>query len=55
MANNLSNRDAYIIMGIQDKPIKITGVKQFSNKWTQEKYQDFFTKFNLGWRYDSDS
>jgi hypothetical protein len=41
MANNLSNRDAYIIMGIQDKPIKITGVKQFSNKWTQEKYQDF--------------
>ena len=50
MANNLSNRDAYIIMGIQDKPIKITGVKQFSNKWTQEKYQDFLQ--NLTWAGD---
>ncbi len=43
MANNLSNRDAYIIMGIQDKPVKIIGVKHFSNKkWTQENYQDFY-------------
>lgn len=50
MANNLSNQDAYIIMGIQDKPIKITGVKQFSNKWTQEKYQDFLQ--NLTWAGD---
>lgn len=50
MANNLSNRDAYIIMGIQDKPIKITGVKQFSNKWTQENYQDFLQ--NLTWAGD---
>ena len=50
MANNLSNRDAYIIMGIQDKPVKITGVKQFSNKWTQEKYQDFLQ--NLTWAGD---
>ena len=50
MANNLSNRDAYIIMGIQDKPAKITGVKQFSNKWTQEKYQDFLQ--NLTWAGD---
>ena len=50
MANNLSNRDAYIIMGVQDKPIKITGVKQFSNKWTQEKYQDFLQ--NLTWAGD---
>ena len=50
MANNLSNRDAYIIMGIQDKPIKITGVKQFPNKWTQENYQDFLQK--LTWAGD---
>ena len=50
MANNLSNRDAYIIMGIQDKPVKITGVKQFSNKWTQENYQDFLQK--LTWAGD---
>lgn len=50
MANNLSNRDAYIIMGIQNKPVKITGVKQFSNKWTQENYQDFLQ--NLTWAGD---
>ena len=50
MANNLSNRDAFIIMGIQDKPVKITGVKQFSNKWTQENYQDFLQ--NLTWAGD---
>ena len=50
MANNLSNRDAYIIMGIQDQPVKITGVKQFSNKWTQENYQDFLQ--NLTWAGD---
>ena len=50
MANNLSNRDAYIIMGIQDKPVKITGVKQFSEKWTQENYQDFLQ--NLTWAGD---
>ena len=50
MANNLSNRDAYIVMGIQDKPVKITGVKQFSNKWTQESYQDFLQ--NLTWAGD---
>lgn len=50
MANNLSNYDAYIIMGIQDKPVKITGVKQFSNKWTQENYQDFLQ--NLTWAGD---
>lgn len=50
MANNLSNRDAYIIMGIQDKPVKITGAKQFSNKWTQENYQDFLQ--NLTWAGD---
>ena len=50
MANNLSNRDAYIIMGIQDKPVKITGVKQFSNKWTHENYQDFLQ--NLTWAGD---
>ena len=50
MANNLSNRDAFIIMGIQDKPVKITGAKQFSNKWTQESYQDFLQ--NLTWAGD---
>lgn len=50
MANNLSNRDAFIIMGIQDQPIKITGAKQFSNKWTQESYQDFLQ--NLTWAGD---
>ena len=50
MANNLSNRDAYIIMGIQNKPVKITGIKQFSNKWTQESYQDFLQ--NLSWAGD---
>ena len=50
MANNLSNRDAYIIMGIQDKPVKIIGVKHFSNKWTQENYQDFLQ--NLTWAGD---
>ena len=50
MANNLSNRDAFMIMGIQDKPVKITGAKQFSNKWTQESYQDFLQ--NLTWAGD---
>ena len=50
MANNLSNHDAYIIMGIQDKPVKITEFKQFSNKWTQENYQDFLQ--NLTWAGD---
>lgn len=50
MANNLSNRDAYIIMGIQDKPVKIIGVKHFSDKWTQENYQDFLQ--NLTWAGD---
>lgn len=50
MANNLNNSDAYIIMGIQDKPVRITGVKQFANKWTQESYQDFLQ--NLTWAGD---
>ena len=35
---------------IQDKPVKITGAKQFSNKWTQESYQDFLQ--NLTWAGD---
>ena len=47
MANNMSNHDAYIIMGISDHPVEITGVKQFTKKWTQESYQDFLQ--NLSW------
>lgn len=50
MANNMSNHDAYIIMGISDHPVKITGVKQFTKKWTQESYQDFLQK--LSWAGD---
>ena len=50
MANNMSNHDAYIIMGISDKPVEITGVKQFTKKWTQESYQDFLQ--NLSWAGD---
>ena len=50
MANNMSNHDAYIIMGISDKPVEITGVKQFTKKWTQESYQDFLQK--LSWAGD---
>lgn len=50
MANNMSNHDAYIIMGISDHPVEITGVKQFAKKWTQESYQDFLQK--LSWAGD---
>lgn len=50
MANNMSNHDAYIIMGISDHPVEITGVKQFTKKWTQESYQDFLQK--LSWAGD---
>ena len=50
MANNMSNHDAYIIMGISDHPVEITGVKQFAKKWTQESYQDFLQ--NLSWAGD---
>ena len=50
MANNMSNHDAYIIMGISDHPVEITGVKQFTKKWTQESYQDFLQ--NLSWAGD---
>ena len=50
MSNNMSNHDAYIIMGISDHPVEITGVKQFTKKWTQESYQDFLQ--NLSWAGD---
>ena len=50
MANNLSNRDAYIIMGIQDKPVKITGVKQFLISGHKKVIRIFLQ--NLTWAGD---
>lgn len=41
MSNNLSNREAYLIMGVSDNPIEIKGVNHFKNRWSQEKYLDF--------------
>lgn len=41
LANNLSNHEAYIIMGIADNPVKITGIENYNNRWTQENYLDF--------------
>ena len=41
MANNLSNHEAYLIMGISDKPVEIVGVEKYLNRWTQENYLDF--------------
>lgn len=41
MANNLSNNEAYLIMGISDKPVEITGVEKYLGRWTQENYLDF--------------
>lgn len=41
MANNLSNRDAYIIMGVSDSPVKVIGVQNYKNRWTTEDYLDF--------------
>lgn len=41
MANNLSNLESYLIMGISDNPVKIVGVEKYKNRWTQENYLDF--------------
>ncbi|MGO3374193.1 ATP-binding protein [Brochothrix thermosphacta] len=41
MANNLSNNEAYLIMGISDKPVEIIGVEKYLGRWTQENYLDF--------------
>lgn len=41
MANNLSNHEAYLIMGISDNPVEIVGVEKYLNRWTQENYLDF--------------
>lgn len=51
MANNLSNKTAYIIMGVSDKPVQVTGISKFDNRWTQEMYQDFLS--NKSWAGDS--
>lgn len=50
MANNLSNKEAYIIMGISDKPVRIKGIEKFENRWNQEQYQDFLQ--NQSWAGD---
>ncbi|EGF3616796.1 ATP-binding protein [Listeria monocytogenes] len=41
MANNLSNHEAYLIMGISDNPVEIKGVEKYLGRWTQENYLDF--------------
>lgn len=41
MANNLSNHEAYLIMGISDNPVEIIGVEKYLGRWTQENYLDF--------------
>lgn len=41
MANNLSNQEAYLIMGISDNPVEIVGVEKYLGRWTQESYLDF--------------
>lgn len=37
MANNKANRDAYIILGIDDKTGEITGTENDPNRWNQQK------------------
>ncbi len=34
MANNLSNHEAYLIMGISDNPVEIKGVEKYLGRWT---------------------
>lgn len=41
MANNLSNHEAYLIMGISDNPVEIKGIEKYSSRWKQENYLDF--------------
>ena len=41
MANNLSNHEAYLIMGVSDNPVSIVGVEKYEKRWTQENYLDF--------------
>lgn len=43
MANNLSNHEAYLIIGISDDPVEIKGIKKYSGRWKQENYLDFIT------------
>ncbi|EUJ27451.1 ATP-binding protein [Listeria floridensis FSL S10-1187] len=41
IANNLSNRETYLIMGISDNPVKIIGVEKYLGRWNQENCLDF--------------
>lgn len=53
-ANNLANRDSYIIIGIEDKSYTITGIKNDPNRKNQQNIIDFLKskKFIGGIRPD---
>ncbi|ECB9830363.1 ATP-binding protein [Listeria monocytogenes] len=40
MANNMSNQEAYLIMGISDA-MDIVGIEAYQGRWKQENYLDF--------------
>lgn len=41
MANNIENRDAYIIIGIQDKTMKVIGVEKDVHRWKLSSLSQF--------------
>ena len=53
-ANNLANRDSYIIIGVEDKSYTITGIKNDPNRKNQQNIIDFLKskKFIGGIRPD---
>lgn len=54
LANNLANKDAYIILGVEDKNFIIKGIENDTNRKTQQNVIDFLKskKFSGGIRPD---
>lgn len=52
MANNVVDRDSYIIFGIRDQTFEIVGVKNDENRRNQQQMIDFLKhkKFSAGIR-----
>ncbi len=55
MANNLENRDAYIIIGVdQEVGFEVFDVLEDKNRRNTEQIVDFFTRKRFCWRYSTD-
>ena len=47
LANNRANRDAYLIMGIQDQTLETVGVENDPNRKNQQNIVDFYEFLNI--------